>query len=196
MLEGSLSYWTTLNVFTIMSTFKFMYWTAGEGRGGGSSLRPPLFLLLDREEKSLRHVAMVAQFLEVNKPKTSPKKWIRTASNFIDLLNWQMLAKFSRVACVAGAKSLTPFDACYAGYSRVECPYKEGKDGFCVVFAYSMKRACEIRKIHVAGVQRRQRNVQQRIMQVPICCFVDENVLLVCRSSSVAVVVGFVVIQK
>ena len=46
-----------------------MYWTAGEGRGGGSSLRPPLFLLLDREEKSLRHVAMVETFLDDNKPK-------------------------------------------------------------------------------------------------------------------------------
>ena len=44
-----------------------------------------------------------------------------------------------------------------------------------------IKRACEIRKFHVAGVQRRQRNVQHRIMQVPICCFVNENVLLVRR---------------
>ena len=107
-----------------------------------------------------------------------------------------MLAKFSRVACVAGTKSPSPFDACYAGYSRVECPYKEGKDGFCVVFAYSRKRACEIRKFHVAGVQRRQRNVQNSVMHVQICCFVNKNLLLFCRSPSVAVVAGFVVIQK
>ena len=41
---------------------------------------------------------MVARFLDENKPKTSIKKWIRTASNFIDLIQfhliWQMLAKF------------------------------------------------------------------------------------------------------
>ena len=59
-------------------------------------------MLVYREEKStLHHVAMVAKFLDDNKPKTSHKKWIRTASNFIDLipfyLIWQMLAKFSRV---------------------------------------------------------------------------------------------------
>ena len=54
-----------------------------------------------REEKSLRRVAMVAKFLDDNKPKTWLKKWIRTASNFIDLIQfhliWQMLAKFPRV---------------------------------------------------------------------------------------------------
>ena len=53
------------------------------------------------EEKLLSHVAMVAKFLDNNKPKMSLKKSIRTASNFIDLIQfhliWQMLAKFSRV---------------------------------------------------------------------------------------------------
>ena len=34
-----------------------------------------------REEKSLRHIVMVAEFLDDNKPKTSLKKWIRTVSN-------------------------------------------------------------------------------------------------------------------
>ena len=52
-------------------------------------------------EKSLCNFSMVAKFLEENKPKTSLTKWIRKASNFIDLfqfqLIWQMLAKFSRV---------------------------------------------------------------------------------------------------
>ena len=51
-------------------------------------------------EMRSRYVAMVAKFLELNKPKTSLKKSIRTASNFIDLIQfhliWQMLAKFSR----------------------------------------------------------------------------------------------------
>ena len=51
-------------------------------------------------EKSLRNFSMVAKFLEENKQKTSLTKWIRTASNFIDLIQfqliWQMLAKFCR----------------------------------------------------------------------------------------------------
>ena len=45
-------------------------------------------------EKLLRLVAMVAKFLDENKPKT----WIRTVSNFIDLILFhficQMFAKF------------------------------------------------------------------------------------------------------
>ena len=53
-------------------------------------------------------------------------------------------------------------------------------------------------KFHVAGVQRRQRNVQKSVMHVQICqiIFVNKNLLLFCRSSSVAVLVGFVVINK
>ena len=57
--------------------------------------------LANREEKSLRHVAMVATLLDDNKLKTSLKKWNRTVSNFIDLnyfhLICQMLVKFSGV---------------------------------------------------------------------------------------------------
>ena len=60
-----------------------------------------IFYLKSREEKSLRHVAMVAKFLDDNKPKTSLKKWIHTVTNFIDLIQFhlicQMLAKFSGV---------------------------------------------------------------------------------------------------
>ena len=52
-------------------------------------------------EKSLRHVAMVAKFLNVKKPKISLKKLIRTVSNFIEIIQChlicQMLAKFSEV---------------------------------------------------------------------------------------------------
>ena len=35
------------------------------------------------------------------------------------------------------------------------------KETFCVAFTYSVKRACEIRKFHVAVVQRRLRNVEK-----------------------------------
>jgi len=48
----------------------------------------------------------------------------------------------------------------------------------CVVFTYSIKQAREIRKLHVARVQRRQRNVQNSAMHVQICCFVNTNPLL------------------
>ena len=58
-------------------------------------------VLANREEKLLCHVAMVAKFLDENKPKTSLKKWICTVSNFIDLVQFrlicQMLGKFSWV---------------------------------------------------------------------------------------------------
>ena len=37
-----------------------------------------------REEKSLRHIAMVAKFLDDNKPKMSLEKWIHTVRNLID----------------------------------------------------------------------------------------------------------------
>ena len=36
------------------------------------------------------------------------------------------------------------------------------KKTFCVVFTYSIERAREIRKFHVAVVQRRLRNVQKK----------------------------------
>ena len=46
------------------------------------------------------------------------------------------------------------------------------------------------------GGQQQYRNVQNSMMHMQICCFVNKNLLLFCRSPSIAVVVGFVVIQK
>ena len=43
-----------------------------EGFDSRKTLSP--FLFTRREDKSLRHVAMVAKFLEDNKPKTSLKR--------------------------------------------------------------------------------------------------------------------------
>ena len=45
------------------------------------------------QEKSLRHVAMVAKFLNDNKPKTSLKKRIRTVSNFIGLIQFHLICQ-------------------------------------------------------------------------------------------------------
>ena len=39
---------------------------------------------------------------------------------------------------------------------------------FCVVLTYSIKRASEIRKFHVAVVQQRLRNVQKSVMHVHV----------------------------
>ena len=43
------------------------------------------------------------------------------------------------------------------------------KETFCLVLTYSIKRAHEIRKFHVAVVQQRLRNVQKSVMQVQSC---------------------------
>ena len=46
---------------------------------------------------------------------------------------------------------------------------------FCIVFTYSVKRAREIRKFHVAVVQGRLRNVQKSVMHGQSCCFANLN---------------------
>ena len=40
------------------------------------------------------------------------------------------------------------------------------------------------------------KEMYKMMMHVQICCFVNKNLLLFCRSPSVAVVVDFVLIQK
>ena len=93
---------------------------------------------------------------------------------------WQMLANF------LGLNPTEPY-----------LSLEEEKDNFCVVFTYSIKQACEIRKFRVSqGCNNGKKNVQNSVMHVQICCFVNKNLLLFCRSPSVAVVVGFVVVQK
>ena len=59
--------------------------------------------LSNREEKSLRHVAMVAKFLDDNKTKTPLKKWIRTVSKFIDLIQFHLICKI--LAKLSGVES-------------------------------------------------------------------------------------------
>ena len=86
------------------------------------------------------------------------------------------------------------FQAAVLNDQRTLCPAAR-QILHCVVFTYYIKQASEIRKLHVAGVQRRQRNVQNSVMHVQICCFANKD-LFFCRSPSVAVVVDFVLIQK
>ena len=111
---------------------------------------------------------MVVKFLNDNKPKTSLKKWIHTVSNIIDFIQFhlicQILAKFL---------GLNP----KGRYLSVQ----KGKEIFYVVFTCSIKRAREIRKFHVAVVQRRLRNVQKSVIHVQSCCFAYLNLLLFCH---------------
>ena len=55
------------------------------------------------------------------------------------------------------------------------------KETFCVVLTYSIYRAREIRKFHVAVVQQRLRNVQKSVMHVQSCFFANLNLLFFCR---------------
>ena len=84
-----------------------------------------IVILVLIEEKSLGHVAMVAEFLDDNKPKRSLKKGICSVSNFVDLVQFhsicQLLAKFCR---------LNP----KGPYLRLE---KE-KENFCIMLTYSL----------------------------------------------------------
>ena len=124
------------------------------------------FLHIDREEKSSLHFAMVAKFLDDNKPIKSLKKSIPTFSNFTDVIQfhliWQILTKF----CLGPYLSLSK----------------------CCVY---LMRVREISTFHVVVMQRRQRNVQNSVIHVQSCCLLFFAVL-----PAVAVVVGFFVIQK
>ena len=94
---------------------------------------------LYREEKSFHHVAMVAKFLDDNKPIKSLK------SLFALFQSSPILFTFIKFG-----KSWRNFlwDRIYR-YLSLE---KES-DNFCVVFTYSIKQAREIRKFHVVVVQ-------------------------------------------
>ena len=56
------------------------------------------------------------------------------------------------------------------------------RENFCAVLTNSIERAHEIRKFHVAIVQRLLRNVQKSVMHVQSCCFASINLLVFCRS--------------
>ena len=56
-------------------------------------------------------------------------------------------------------------------------------------FTYSLKWTREIRKFHVAVVQRRLRNVQKSVMHVQICCFANRNLFFFAVFLAIAVAV-------
>jgi len=124
------------------------------------------------EEKSLRHVAIVAKFQEDNKVKMSLKMLFPTILFFFDQFHLicKIMAKFS------GIESLR---------TVFKFRKRKLKENFCVLFTNSIKRACEIRKFHVAVAQRELRNVQKSMTHVQSCCFanIHVNLLLFCPSS-------------
>ena len=111
---------------------------------------------------------MDAKFLDNSKPKTSLKKLIRTVSNFIDLILFHLICQI--LAIFSGIES-----------ERTVFKFRERKS-FCAVFTYFIKRWREIRKFHIAVVQRRLRNVQKRVVHVQSGCFASINLLLFCSS--------------
>ena len=104
---------------------------------------------------------MVAEFLDDNKPKLSLKSdshcfklYVTCHLSFFTLI-WQMLAKFSGVEPERTASKFTG------------------------LFTHCIKLSREMRKIHVAVVQRWLRNVQKSVMHVR-SCFANINLLLFC----------------
>ena len=96
----------------------------------------------NREEKSFRHVAMVAKLLDDNKPKI------------------HVISKFALFQTSSILFNSIHFVKCW---QNPRGPYLslEREETFCVAFTNSVKRAGEIRKFHVAVVQRWLKNVEK-----------------------------------
>ena len=115
---------------------------------------------------------MVAKFLDDNKKaKTSLKKWIRTVSNFIDLIQFHLTCRI--LAKLSGVES----ERTVSEFSK-----RKLKEISCAVFTNSITRAREIRKFQVADLQRRLRSVPKTVMHVQSCCFAKINRFLFYRS--------------
>ena len=127
------------------------------------------------------HVAMVAKFLDDNKPIKSLKSLFALFQTSPILFNFILFGKSWRNFL---------WDRIYR-YLSLE---KEGVN-FCVVFTYSIKRAREIKKFHVMVVQdgKEMYKIARCTCKVVVCWYkhIIFAVLL-----AVAVVVGVVVIQK
>ena len=133
-------------------------------------------------EKSLRHVALAAKFLDDNKPKILQKENLHRFRLHRSYLISFNLSKVGEIFLIESERTVSKF--------------RKRKTKILSWFTDSMKRALEIKKFHVAVVQPLQRNEQNSMMHVQICCFVNKNLSPFYRSPSVAVVVDFVVIQK
>ena len=87
----------------------------------------------------------------IPRPKTSLKKYVRSASNFNALLPSCSIRQIWRFFLELNSNRL------------YQSSGKE-KEGRCLAFTPSTER--EIRQFHVVAVQRRRENVQKRVMHV------------------------------
>ena len=71
---------------------------------------------------------MVAKCSDDNKPKTSLKKWIRTVSNFIDIIQFHFYLSNNSGQILGGLNLKEPY-----------LSLEKEKETFCVVFTYSIK---------------------------------------------------------
>ena len=126
-----------------------------------ANLRIPARLFWpQREEKSLRHVTRVANFLDDNNGENVSSDCFKIHRSYSVSFNLSNVGKI--------------FWFCI----RKNLSLEKEKENFCVVFTYSIKRARKIKKFHEAVVQRRLRNVQKSVMHVQSCCFAKINLLL------------------
>ena len=118
-------------------------------------------------ERSLRHVAMVAKFLDDNKVNSHCFKLYRSYSIYFNLSN------VGKPLWGWGVESESTISKFRKRKRKFLC---------CVHLPYTITRTREIRKFHVAGVQRRLRHVQKSVINVESCCFANISRLLICCS--------------
>ena len=119
--------------------------------------------LLDTFTKSL-HACLFHATTTPTATKTSLKKWICAASNFIALIPSRLIRRM-----------LPKF---FWSWNIKDCIKVQEKKKKVVVFCSPSSTKREIRQFHVVVVQRRQRNVQKSMMHVQSCCFAYLNLLL------------------
>ena len=118
---------------------------------------------------------MVVKFLDDNKPEIHLKIKFALFQTSLILFHLicQMLVKFS------GLNPKGPY-----------LSLEKERETFCVVFTYSVKQVHEIRKFHVAVMQRWLKNVQKSVMHVQSCCFANITYCFFAILVAVAVVVA------
>ena len=132
-----------------------------------SSTLPLINGLCDRTSQGKNGHWRASATMTATASKTSVKKWICAASNFITLIPSRLIVWMLAIFFEADSKGLHQSSA------------KE-KESCCLVFPSSTNR--EIGHFHVLVVQWRQRNVQKSLMHVQTCCFANLNLMFFCRS--------------
>ena len=115
---------------------------------------------------------MLAKFSRLN-PRGPYQSFEKEKETFCVLFNSRFSSLYAAsLACVAWLLS----NKGERGQSRLATASEEER-GETAVFAGYVKWASEIRKFHVAVVQRWLRNVQKSVMHVQSCCFTNINLL-------------------